>query len=579
MFKVISAELKKIVSKPGIFILSVLLALILVSGVFIYKPTPYQNTVVELNGLTVLDKYSNFTGNTLPNVENEITKAVEAVNNYKVKVDGEMVSYYSYVKDLYFKFNDYLDNYFSAQADTTQDPAKLEQYINNLRKNSLIPCLKSLHTAIDTGINGAKNGSYAILTTEDNYKLYTKTYEEVLKLVSANSKLEDEYNHKYKKDFEHSINSFIFPTLSANVFQTFVSDNENSKLTTVKNRLALIKNEIDDLKEKAEDGDENKNINNCNKIDALANEYVMVAETFTNMVKYSLISNAFNAVSVNKQLNIMFLKNESEYNSDSLAIRYTYLFDHNKTENSYAHPLTIGTTSNQESNAYDYAYFVLRLFSFVIIVYAVMAACQTIAGEIKDGSMRYFAIRPISRKDIYFGKMLAIFIMSTIMLIFSTIIAFCVGWGCYGIKSLDILTIFNSGNAIVIKPFVMLGIYIFSFMFELLVYLSIAMLLACLIKSDLLAVTLMLVIYLINTLLPMFVSGPNSWLAFYPFSHINFYSLFGSSIYAIPSDFFNQILGIKVYAGTNLGLTISVVSLVIIIINLIAVKWFQTKEL
>ena len=57
MFKVVGSELKKIVSKPGIYILSVLLALILVLGVFIYKPVVYESNQYELNGSTFLEKF------------------------------------------------------------------------------------------------------------------------------------------------------------------------------------------------------------------------------------------------------------------------------------------------------------------------------------------------------------------------------------------------------------------------------------------------------------------------------------------------------------------------------------------
>ena len=105
------------------------------------------------------------------------------------------------------------------------------------------------------------------------------------------------------------------------------------------------------------------------------------------------------------------------------------------------------------------------------------------------------------------------------------------------------------------------------------------MFLSSLIKSDLFAVTLMLVIYIVNTLIPMFVGGPNTWLAYYPFSHISLYSLFGSTVYGSSSNFFNLILGMKVYAGTNLGLTIFAIAAFIIIFTILAINKFKKKEL
>ena len=58
MFKIISAEFKKILSKPGIYILSLLLAVILVLGVFIYNPQ-----VQESNKITFTQAKNNFLEN------------------------------------------------------------------------------------------------------------------------------------------------------------------------------------------------------------------------------------------------------------------------------------------------------------------------------------------------------------------------------------------------------------------------------------------------------------------------------------------------------------------------------------
>lgn len=208
-----------------------------------------------------------------------------------------------------------------------------------------------------------------------------------------------------------------------------------------------------------------------------------------------------------------------------------------------------------------------------------MTACHSIAGEIKEGSMRYLAIRPVGRIKLFFGKLLAILLMSIIMILFSAIVALCVGGAVYGFESLKILTIFNGSTAMTMHPIVMLLVYLLSMFLELAVYASIAMLLSCMFKSDLFAVTIMLVLYLINTLLPVFAGGINSWLAYYPFSHISLYSLFGSSNYALSDNFLNILLGAKVYAGTNIGLTISVTLLFIIIANVIGSILFKKKEL
>ena len=578
MFKVISAELKKMVSKPGIYVLAILLAIILVLGVFIYNPTVYSTSNITLTGSTVMEKYTYFIGEGSGSIklqaDSSITDASNKILSYTI--DGKTQE--ENIEDLYDTFIMYYNNYREAAYNDT--PAN----VITTYRNNLINALNSLNTAITTGVNNSSAGAYTILTTRSNYDRYTSAYESVRTLFSTNtSNIADicqEYEDNYKNDFTSSIDALIYPTLSEELIRDYTVNEEGTKLHTELSRLNDINDSIQSIYNEVRDGTkDNESISVMQELEDLANLYMNTASTFTNLVNYELLSNAFSFVNTNDQLDLLYLENETQYNSNTLLIRYDYLFDNNKTENDYAHPLTIGVTSNDEINAYDYAYFILRLFSFIIIVYAIMSACHAIAGEIKEGSMRYFAIRPVNRLTLYFGKFFAIILMSLIMIIFSAIIAVCVGGAVYGFSSASILTIFNSSTAIVIHPIVMLIIYLVSLLLELIVYTSIAMLLSCLFKSDLFAVTLMIVLYLLNTLLPVFVTGANSWLTYYPFSHISLYSLFGSSIYAISNNFLNMLLGAKVYAGTNIGLTITVIVLFVVIINLLATVAFKKKEL
>ena len=174
------------------------------------------------------------------------------------------------------------------------------------------------------------------------------------------------------------------------------------------------------------------------------------------------------------------------------------MFEKDKSESDFSKPLTIGIASNDETNGYDYAHFVLKVFSFVIIVYSIMSSCHTIAGEIKEGSMRYLAIRPVSRTKLLFGKWLAIISMSVILLIFSSIIALCVGGAVYGFTSKTILTIFNGTTAVTFHPIGMIAISLLSVICEIMIYSLIALLLSCLFRSDLMSMTVLLVIYLLN---------------------------------------------------------------------------------
>ncbi len=584
MFKIMSVEIKKIVSKPGIYILSLLLAIILVLGVFIYKPTVHEDTTFELNGTTYIEKYTDFNaGVNAGKKADTLTKlegSIKAINNYRIEYNDETLTQSQYINQLVYNFKECYDDY----KDCTNDKSPQED-VDSFRED-LVNCLETLNSAIINALSQSQEGSFSIITSKSNYYKYKSTYKEVLSWAKQNKSKENLKEHfitfetKYSEDFFNTIQNFKYPSISNNFIKSYTTNEEGTKLFTLYKRLNTIEDEIEINRLVASQPEETKfNNKYAYLMDELANEYVNTINTYIGLIKYELITNSFSNLSTKEQLTTLYLNEFSHYDAKSLLIRYEYLFENNEFENDMARPLTIGVTSNNDINAYDYAYFVLKIFSFVIIIYSIMAACHSIAGEIKEGSMRYLAIRPISRTKLFFGKWLSILFMSAILIVFSTVIALLVGGAVYGYQSNTILSIFNGSVAFTIHPVIMVLIYVVSMLLEVIVYSMIAMLLSTLFKSDLISMTWLIVLYLINVLVPAFVQGANTWLAFYPFSHISLYSLFGSSVYATPNNFFNLLFGSKIYAGSHIALTLSVISLITIVIAFLATKIFKRKEL
>lgn len=582
MLKVISVEIKKMVSKPGVFVLAVLLAIILVLGVFIYEPSEYDSGTRDL-GQDLEEIYASFNGNGSSSgfkVESDqlISNSVAQIEKYTI--NGQ--SYDRYFEAQKQEVKTPFDAYMALQllpeyAYSDADAAKCRQ--------NLVSALSKLNDAVLSAVKLAETKTYAVLTSKSNLdnlaSLCTDGAEFIKKQVQKD-KIADtckEFEDKYLTKIFACIDNFTYPVLKKDFVNSYTSPDAKSNLTKIKNDLADIQKDIETLHTEALATPNGYTIKQSNKMSELCNKYISTAHTYANLVNFELLTNAFSYLNTDKQISTMYLSDENEFNANTNLIRYKYLFEHNAAETEFAHPLTIGTTSNSTKNGYDYAYFILRLFSFVIIAYAIMAACHAIAGELKDGTMRYLAIRPVSRNKILFGKMLAIIIMSSIFAIFSTIIALIVGGVVYGLESATILTIFNGSVAFTLHPIGMILIYVLSMMIELVIYASIALLLSCLLKSDLLAVTLMLMLYLLNILIPAFVSNPTSWLAFYPFSHISLYALFGSSVYATSNSFLTAVLAAKVFTNTTLWLTLTVVLVIAIVVNIVSSQVFKKKEL
>jgi len=240
MFKVISAEFKKIVSKPGIYILAVLLAILLVGGVFIYKPTVYANNAVELNGLDVLSKYSNFENDVIPNVDANIDNTINSVLYYQISVSEGYISHKDNISNLLDTFKSKLKNYLDCANNTT---AVADSYMNTVARPDLVKSMENLNSAIDNAINKAKSGSYAVITTEDNYKTYTEAYNNAYSLLKTSverNKIPEaitDYQNKYEKDLLSSIENLKYPSISAATIKTYTTNTKGNKLFLLNERL------------------------------------------------------------------------------------------------------------------------------------------------------------------------------------------------------------------------------------------------------------------------------------------------------------------------------------------------------
>ena len=91
MLKVIKAELKKMVSKPGIFILAIFLAVILVLGVFLYHPEVRKYDIDQ-------HSYEIFQfetpGNDKEQADTQLANTTKAVSSYFIQEDDAKISYY-----------------------------------------------------------------------------------------------------------------------------------------------------------------------------------------------------------------------------------------------------------------------------------------------------------------------------------------------------------------------------------------------------------------------------------------------------------------------------------------------------
>lgn len=577
MNKIIGFELKKLVSKPGIYILAVLLALLLTVSAFIYNPKEKEIVYNKLDGDTVLEVSTDFNSNYKPSLDKTVnsilTLSTEIANKTHIDLKNEINTKLTDYIDTCISYSDIAN---SAGTSNNTNNTNLEAIHNKQETGSL----DILYSTIKSYLGNTENKYFKIaIEKEDFARLDTE-------IALIKSKVSTTVQSKDYKTFakeltektatiKNLVKSIHYPNYS-NIAYKFTETGNYYSVTIERREVVL--NKMNELVENAKaDSDFNKAKANINQFFDLFNEYRVLGEIyetlFTTSTNLALMED-FGIESLNK---IKFLQTTNYYAQKELNTKYTYYIENDSNENSYATPLSFDFTSNQKVNGYDYAYFIISLFSVILIIFAVMFAAYSISGETKDGTMRFVAIRPISRTSIILGKFFAISLMSLILLVFGSLVSFIVGGAVFGVESNNILTIINSTTVSVMHPAVSLLIYVGSIYLQLLVYISIAMMLTSFMKSDLLTFIITILVYILNMMLPLFF-GTSSWLRFNPLVSINLYAFAGGGT-IISDTILGKLFTPLVYTGGSLILSIIYIISMIIIFNAISIYGFKKREL
>ena len=162
MRKIVGFELKKLVSRIGIYILALLLAGLLVASAYMYKPENPTITPAALAGETVTEMYTNF--EMIKNMYEEVidnvssnadTYVTQSTNHNKYNIKKTLM-------DKLETFDDLCLLYTETSTATKPDYPTLVSLI----KQSLVDLNANFNAAFDYKKD---DGSYYILTTNENY--------------------------------------------------------------------------------------------------------------------------------------------------------------------------------------------------------------------------------------------------------------------------------------------------------------------------------------------------------------------------------------------------------------------------
>ena len=549
MLKIIGFELKKLVSRIGIYILVLLMAGLLVAGVFMYKPTERTIAPYKLAGDTVTEMYNSF--------KNDLQQGyVDNLNTISTDAKTYVSGYDEYNSS---NSQEYINQLFTAFDDNcllySEQDLPANEYLILLEGIKI--SLTELKNALDVGLSPTKNQTgYYILTSTSNYtELYSllNKISENFKSPIVHADTGRDYVNLLRAPLYNCIQNLTYPKLNDNA----------SKYIEGGTYYALITSRMDEIESKMDveytKAVENPNLESDstikNELNVLFNRYVNCAQIFEQSYNSSMCVEALSSVTnKTERSNLLSYGNISLYEQEAIASQYRYYIENHYSPADFANGLSVSHTSNGKINAYDFTFFIMSLFTVLVIIFAIYLSAHTISGEINNNTMRFTAIRPIKRSSVFLGKYFAITIISIILLLFGTITSMIVGGIMYGIDSANILVIFNSDIVFNVHPMIVLAIFVLSQLLIIMVYSSLTILLSTILKSDLLSMLCGVVVYAVTLILPLFF-GTTSWLKFLPLTNINLFAYFGTT--SITSDsVLAKIFNPTVYYGMSIWISI-----------------------
>lgn len=562
-----------------------ILALLLAFSFYFYNPTWQTTSEISISGSTV----------------NEIAdKFMYTSINYSKSNSDMLLSRANNIIQTY-EDNPNTVEYFDSYINTINDSAKtfilnikasVSESEFNLRKSTIennrlimLNSANSLLSLYDTYLHSTN--TLFLVTKTDNVFIQNRITQLIERLEATGIKdylsyelmknyLEDNNGNpdgNFKIAFGLKFDDITSVTLSGEFLEelrTLYTDEATIRLadTFVEINSFLTSEGIDSIEQQS-------SLSNKNALNSYISKYYNIALQTFEIIESAIIIEISNSFSTEKFNEFYGITNFNDYQINQSFTRQQYLFDNNELEYNYANALTFNNTSNAEPNAFDFMYYVLELFSFVIIIYCVVLGSSMIAGEQSNGTLKLLAIRPYKRSKILASKILATMFFVSIFVIFSSLITLIAGGAMYGFASQPILAVYNASIAFVISPIAMFGIYLLCLFLKIFVFVMLAFAISTLFKSYVGAVTISMLSFFATSLLSVFLS--NSFIfKFFPLNNLDLFKYFGGGIFA--DEVGNSLLNLfqsPILSGTNFtfsALSLLVTSAVLIILTFAVFK-------
>lgn len=605
MFRIIKAEIRKTFAKPGIFILTAILICVLFASALLYTPTVRDQKLVAID--ESLDKQhpetvsvsamyndyymsdsnttASFDYNTKLGFDNEIANITKTINfyyytyysetEYGSTIDGTIYDSIIKVSNLYSDFenikvclNDYQGKCTGTNTDRETSRNNLKTAITKMQLD-LVQIAKPQSTIIALVNEGVRK--------ELNDDVLVKAYNYLNIGKNGNSSTDKAaFDNILAMNFTEKIKTAL------DSFEEFkpsqeVLDKALEYVEEVKVRSADFNAQIEEY---ATNNGSSKEATNRKEFNLLVTKNKLTISECKDIVELSIHYDALKGFSANQITKYSATKDVNIYELQENLTKNEYMFKNKSLALDYATPLSITQTSNDYANAFDFSYFALRLCLFIIIIYTVVLAASSIAGEQQAGTFKLLAIRPFSRNKLFMGKMLSTILMGFILLFISVIATFIAGVIKFGtVASLPVLIVFNAHSAFTMPVFGEYLIAILTMCYEIVFFVIMAYAISTIFKSNVGAVAVSIFIYFASLILNT-IAPSATVLRFLPFTNINLFKYFGSSFLSTQaSSFLFSVLTPTVILGSTFVFSLLMSGLFALLILGISLIVFNKRDL
>lgn len=576
IFRLANAEFNKIFLRPSIFILTALLIISLVLSNFMYKPVTLTSQTFYEEAQSVSEMYTMFTGTDKNNLTRQsIDKNLD--DAYKDVYEGyESLTKSDTLKD----FSDKLSNINTALFSNEGQLHGIKINIStSYNRSDVVQGLTELKKEVADFLSFLPTLKTSTINFYITFSEYDIVYNQVKKIYNAfPDDFEDKTSAQYFLDLCNSIsdNYDLKQSISilSKVKQEKIEINNTDYTAIISTHYTQTKNILKDtyysqIKEFYELNYESKEKDDIEQMCKLILNY----NSYEKM-NATLLKNKFMLLKVGTKTDteikeIIGYNEISKYNTNEQIQIYNYLIENNKFDYNYLTSFNFNTTSGSTTNAYDYTIYTMQILNILIIVFTIFYACSSIAGDYSNGTMKMIAIRPYTKSKLFAGKFLSCVMFGGMLMLISFFASFIVGIISYGFSSLSCLVVFDARIIFTTSPIVLMLFYLLSCFINLVVYISLAMFICMMFRSNTLSVFLSSALYAVQIVLCGTVN--KVWLKYTPFAHFDLFKYFGNSSFGL--------LKFNILPDCNFTISALVLGLMFILMNLVSSYLFKHKDI